>query len=1601
MELARSRLSSLFEFFKSVELRRKPRVLRLQDQHWSVRLDELPNHPCIRFDPDRSNEPDGAWLTVRKPKVTPCPAPPDVISEWLIKGWEDPAIDSPTVEESRPLEREGITIMLEFTADADRINALSEWSAIRASWCRQELPARKAEAFWKQIFSIHNDLSREEERFDLMVGDGLFNHSEGTIEVDHPIVLKAVSRSFDPVNGEFRFFDRERQTELFSAAFAAESLATFNVKKWRSSLEFQDLHPLDNEPLSHYLRGLAGSIEDGKFSESGEDKRRTGGLPTIIRQPVMFIRRRETGLAEFIDEVLVDIPTAENFSTALEAIVGSRPAASTNESAVSGHESYANEQLDILLTKPANAEQLEILRRLKRKLDVLVQGPPGTGKTHTIANLIGSLLADGKSVLVTSHSTKALRVLREKVSEPLQNLCVSVLDNDKESRSQREAAIRELSSKLSDNAADYRNRAADLRTKRSSLIESIKAARKQLLEAVEGEYRPVVLQGEQTTPADAARFLAETADIHSWLPGPIDASSGLPITPEETKFIYESTRLISLADELELDESLPSISNLPPVANFEALVETVESLESNPYFNHRPELWSIGEQASHELESFHLRLVDEVGRIREWTSERWRLVVIDAGVAGGPQTNFWRLLRSQISEVSAASSLRAEALFKFRPRLHSLDPISLQLSVLLKIEDHLKSGGGLSTLTIFLKGWAKHLEGWQVREKKPNSLDDILALRALAELELLRAELRASWEHMMTRHGLPSLSDKPKPEDYAEQYTSTIEDLLNWHDYRWNPILDTLKREGLDWETLLSEVPPFEQEEHRTLRLQHAVQELLPDVVFSESLRRRYKHAELQLTEALEVLKNSQNQRQHPSPVLARLIGAVSTRSTLEYQKAYDQLFALSALSQTHLRRKQLIATLASLAPSWVASITSRTCGSPDTSITFDPTMAWKARQLAQELDRRSKIDVSDVLTQLQRSLLELTDLTAELVEQLAWAELLTKVNTEQRQALLGWAATMKKIGAGTGKLVPELKKQAKREMEKARGAVPVWIMPFASVTTSFNPVRDKFDVLIIDEASQEDILGLATFYMADKVVVVGDDEQVTPLDVGGQQASVQHLISQWLGELPSPLLFDTKTSIYDRAQISFGSAIRLREHFRCVPEIIQFSNALCYNFSIRPLRETASTDVKPALVSHGVLGSTSRKTNQEEADEIVRLIMACIKLPQYSGKTFGVISMVGDDQTKLIDNQLRLHLDPAVYEDRRLLCGSPAQFQGDERDVIFLSLVDSKEDEAGPLTMRQDGADGMWKKRFNVAASRARDQLWVVHSVDPDTQLKAGDIRRRLIEHARDPSALMTRLSSGLDRTESHFEAEVLKLIVAKGYVVTPQWEVGAYRIDMVVEGDGKRLAIECDGDRWHYDKAEEDLARQALLERLGWRFVRLRGSTFYRDAKNNYENAMAPVFKALKSLGIEPTTQEAKSSEPAAKDVLLEEIRRVASTIKLDEREFTQREMAEPKEADVTLTTKVASEPKYSRNDHNTNAQFITSDLFAADLSGTSSSAFDSEKWLSTKGQSVAHPKFGVGVIEAIVGMGNDLSLEIRFTSPWGKRTIMPAIAKLRLLK
>lgn len=582
---------------------------------------------------------------------------------------------------------------------------------------------------------------------------------------------------------------------------------------------------------------------------------------------------------------------------------------------------------------------------------------------------------------------------------------------------------------------------------------------------------------------------------------------------------------------------------------------------------------------------------------------------------------------------------------------------------------------------------------------------------------------------------------------------------------------------------------------------------------------------------------------------------------------ALADLKAITDKSDIGRRRANLLEGLGKMAPSWATALRERRELHGASEMPGEVTIAWRWRQYVQELDRRASLDESVLMKQLHELRTRLRSTTVGLIDCRALRFQLARVDLPAQQALQGWAQTQKKIGRGTGKRVPLLQIKARQQLSQARDAVPVWIMPLGRVAENFDLSRERFDVVIVDEASQSDCLGLLAWYLGKSIVVVGDDEQVSPLAVGQNMDAVQSLITQHLAGIPNAHLYDGRTSIYDLAGQCFGGTIALREHFRCVPDIIEFSNQLSYQGSMRPLRDPTRVPMPHVLevMADSTTGPlrSANKTSISEARIISALLKAAIEHPRYVDCTFGAITLLGEEQAELVQ-RLALELIGAVDLDaRRFAAGNSAQFQGDERSVMFLSMVDSPTGRVLPMSQLP-----ATKQRFNVAASRAQDQLWLVHSLDPSRDLQQGDLRRRLIEHVRDPGAAQRVFAAREALTESPFEREVLRDLVAEGFDVEPQVWVGRYRLDFVIRSGDNQVAFECDGDRWHgFDKIADDLARQAVLERAGWRFVRLRGTQYYRDRKRT----MAEAIERLEHLGISPTPRAIAPNVGSAQGIAL----------------------------------------------------------------------------------------------------------------------------------
>jgi very-short-patch-repair endonuclease len=330
--------------------------------------------------------------------------------------------------------------------------------------------------------------------------------------------------------------------------------------------------------------------------------------------------------------------------------------------------------------------------------------------------------------------------------------------------------------------------------------------------------------------------------------------------------------------------------------------------------------------------------------------------------------------------------------------------------------------------------------------------------------------------------------------------------------------------------------------------------------------------------------------------------------------------------------------------------------------------------------------------------------------------------------------------------------------------------------------------------------------------------------------------------------------SIYDLFKVVFaGSSVMLREHFRCVGPVIEYSKREFYNHELRPLRLPKSSErLDPPLIDVVVQdGYREGDLNLAEARFIVDEIKTIAADPLMACRSIGVVCLLGDKQAMRIWDLLTEEIGPEIIQRHRIACGNARTFQGKERDIMFLSMVSARNKVGAPL------ARGTFGQSFNVAASRARDRMYLVRSVEPEDLSTADVFRRSLIEHFAAPFAQDEAWVEDLRKLcESDFEREMYDELTQRGYRVTPQVRIGQYRIDMIVEGhNDARLAVECDGDQYHgLDKWADDVQRQRILERAGWVFWRCFASTFVRRRKET----MNDVLKSLAERGIEPIGSE-----------------------------------------------------------------------------------------------------------------------------------------------
>lgn len=1517
------KVSSLFKFIRALNASRQRIVKNYRNYPWAKPISELPKDEenIVTYYRDKvdNESPDASpWLLiVRKPEFEACPTPDDSFSEWIVGDWKS-FRDNVSVINEKYYDGLGIEVtgqrlielqakinetfygiesvdgdytLEKFTDDEEREKAFKKWIAVRTQWIERQKVLDSTRKLFSELHQQYVELERESETLELIVANGFIKDRDDP-EVNQAILTRRVAIKYDATNNVICIEDAEVDSDLYSEIFqAVNGLNLDQIDQLHDELVREDFHPLDRNDSPDYLKRMIHYFSsDSFFSEDGvpEGWEREHRFLMYL-MPTYIVRKRGDGSLKAIEKILKNIDDTGEIPKPIQEIVsGGKVEPPDDTSSQTVEEQLAavgGESLDVLLSKEANREQLIIAQRIEKYNAVLVQGPPGTGKTHTIANLLGHFLAQGKSVLVTSYTKKALTVLKEQVSPGIQNLCVSVLeDNNRD----MEKAVDGITSYLADNnSISLSKKMQDSQLNRSTIIGELAKVRKDLFRLINQEANSIVYNGEDISPSAAAQFVLDNAKTLDYIPGKVKYPNALPLTFDELSVLYRSNEAVDLKAESELALDLPNPTELLSYRDFSEICEAIGAKEEAIDKIRDKYSWKIYNHLEDKNISFKTDTgkklevpypdVNNLNALIEYIADfrivkDWMIAAAVDGKRGKSYKQRWLTLVDTIKKASNfAESLVGLTFGKTIEQSTEFNVLNYQKEFI-EIRDN---GGTVNKFQRKLKKrYDEALRSISIDGHEPSNTDECNIAVQYIQLAILREQCSRFWQDLFGDYDVPAFYElhSKNPEEVASNWIKQIERYSFWYENEYGKLKDLLIACNIKPDTIFP-VDNLDSETDQITKILKTVStELVPicDAIKAAICIAEYGDS---LTNTREVLTDG---RRESSTICDNLLRALDNLNENDYYDAFNELDRVYNKQDLQEKREEYLNILQPYATQWADAIRNRTGIHGQASVPDNIEDAWRWKQYSAILADIAKEPYAELQEKSIRLSKEYREATAEYAEYSAWYHLAKRTETDinLRHDLQGWKLTEKKLGKGNVKRAAELREEARRLMANCQIAVPAWIMPISKALESFDPSKNQFDIIIVDEASQADISALAILYMGKKLVIVGDDKQVSPMAIGQQVDRIDKLQKEFIkGRIPNGILYDGQSSIYDVALTTF-QPLMLREHFRCVPEIIGFSNMLSYDHKILPLRDAGSSNLLPAVVNYRVadgkrLGNT--KINKKEALNIVMLLKACIEQPEYSGKTFGVISLLGEEQAKLIQKYIFTYIEPQEIEKRKIISGISSNFQGDERDVVFLSVVDSG-NENGPLRMTSFGQGDAYRKRYNVAASRAKDQLWVVHSLDAANDLQPGDLRKRLIDYAANPNAIEQRYSEIAAHADSPFEVAVCQKLVERGYHIVQQWPVGAYRLDIVALCGEKKVAIECDGERFHSgeDKIREDMERQTILERTGWRFIRIRGSEFFMAP----DKTMDRVFSELNTLGVFP---EDTSSEDATERTsnLLEKVK------------------------------------------------------------------------------------------------------------------------------
>lgn len=1391
------------------------------------------------------------WLKIKKPKEPLFPHPNAELNKWLYQDLlRKYDIDLQLKDEQKVGNEKTL-----LSDNPEILNLFAAYKKLWLKWSKEYEEYLRLLNIYKKVFSIYEKWERFGEEYEIIVGIGLLNFNPNELtQIKRHLLVASASIDFNADKGIFLITCGAEGAKLRVETDMIRDQQINNTIEAHDILEkkINELE-LGESPFEKEIKGLLKTFltslqAEGKFEDTNITYGNKTTIPLVTYSPALILRKRNTrGLAALYERIIeyiinqdeIDIPM-------LNDLIGVRK----DIHADGENFKITNEFEEIFFPKVANDEQLEILDSLKYNSKTLVQGPPGTGKSHTIANLVCHLLAHGKNILVTAHTKRALDRLKDLLPEPVKPLCVNLLGNDKESVDDLENSVTQLLNRknLSNPLKDAQEIDKLFRKLDSLKNEKANVENKIIKIRERDTFKYEINYKYKGTIVDIIQQIKNDEIDFAWFEDKVKILKDYEL---QLDYLLDFLKLYDFCKSKPNDYFTKNINfehTLFTIDEFKSYLTSNEQLQSfdekievnKPFYQ---KISTFSEKQLNDLQQTLILVLQQFKTLQK-CEQSWSNKAITDCLK--ENTSKWYNVYERTQDL-LTNNLKAN-IKRFEGKFFITSPNELSNQQLKSdsyfILQFLNDGNKIRSFKFLNKKEVK--ERWYLKERvfingSPcDTIEEFSLLHDISSTELDLKLLLDIWgiEDINLSTHTAKYSEISHRKSELETIISTTQKIIELKNYINDKYLLDLK----------------EISESVTI-------DLINNIAFIYADTESKKHHSL-----LNKLKSFIKENDGHS-IYYEIELALSKNNLQQYLNALTLLDSIKIEYDKSKRLMDLTNNLKLKLPNFIEYVLNNNID----FLQFDRekllnAFCWSNAKIFVD-DFIGSFSIISLLEDLKNIDNNIFQTIGSLSALKSWQRLFQEMTLSHQQSLLAWSKAMKKA-KGRGKTANKFRRVAQQQMDKCKDVIPAWIMPLYKVAESVPAKPFMYDYVIIDEASQAGVDALFLLFIAKNVIIVGDDRQTAPEYVGVEKEPVEYIIKKHLNGLPLSDYYDLNFSFYEHAQLfpqSKNSKITLREHYRCMPEIIAFSNDLFYKpfgNGLFPLKQYPENRLEP-LVSVEVPNGSSEGTsanliNKTEANQIVNTIKDCLENPTYKQKTLGVISLRGKSQSNYIEKLLLDTIGPEQMKKRKIICGDSASFQGDERDIIFLSLVVARNRPFNALTSPPH------QRRFNVAMSRAQEQVWLFHSINFNDLGNKEDMRYNLLKHFYTYKKLepisegykvfkelqeipkSKRTSSTFKQPfESWFEVDIYEECINKHYSVIPQYEVGHYRIDLaVVLPNGTKIAIECDGDKYHgIEEYQKDIARQKVLERCGWQFFRVRGCEYY----NNKHESLLPLWDLL----------------------------------------------------------------------------------------------------------------------------------------------------------